>query len=106
MKEVTSSTFTQEVMQSELPVLADFYADWCGPCQMLAPVIRQLAEEYEGKLKVVKVNVDKAPELAASYGIAYIPTLLYLRDGQVKGSSVGPHSKEELKQQLGTWEGP
>ena len=89
MTEVNKTTFEREVLQSSLPVLVDFYADWCGPCQMMAPVIHQLAEEYEGKVKMVKVNVDQAQELAMSFGVSSIPTLAYFQGGQVKGSSVG-----------------
>ena len=73
MKEINSSSFKQEVLQSDLPVLVDFYAGWCGPCRMLAPVMEQLAEEYAGKVKMVKLNVDQSPELASSFGINSIP---------------------------------
>lgn len=103
MNEVNNSNFTQEVLQSELPVLVDFYADWCGPCKMLSPVISQLAEEYAGTIKVVKVNVDQAPTLASSFGISSIPTLLYFRDGKVKGTSVGMSRKEDLERKLHAW---
>ena len=103
MTEVNKTTFEREVLQSSLPVLVDFYADWCGPCQMMAPVIHQLAEEYEGKVKMVKVNVDEAQELAMSFGVSSIPTLAYFQGGQVKGSSVGCLPKESLEQKLAQW---
>ena len=103
MKELNSSNFSQEVLRSDMPVLVDFYAGWCGPCRMLAPVMEQLAEEYEGKVKLVKLNVDQAPELASSYGINSIPALLYFKNGQVKGTSVGFVRKEDLERKLSAW---
>ena len=103
MKELNSSNFSQEVLRSDMPVLVDFYAGWCGPCRMLAPVMEQLAEEYAGKAKIVKLNVDQAPELAASLGIDSIPALLYFKNGQVKGASVGFAYKEELARKLDAW---
>ena len=103
MKEINSSSFKQEVLQSDLPVLVDFYADWCGPCRMLAPVMEQLAEEYAGKVKMVKLNVDQSPELASSFGINSIPALLYFQGGQVKGSSAGLVSKADLERKLNAW---
>lgn len=103
MIEVNGKTFAQEVLQSELPVLVDFYADWCGPCQMMAPVVHQLAEEYEGKVKMVKVNVDQAQELAISFGVSSIPTLAYFQGGQMKGSSVGFMPREDLERKLAQW---
>ncbi len=104
MKKVNSKDFEQEVLQSALPVLVDFYADWCGPCRMLGPIIHQLAEEYEGKIKVVQVNVDQSPDLAAAFRVANIPTLLFFRGGQIKGSYTGFCEKEDLEQKLHTWE--
>ena len=103
MKELNSSNFSQEVLQSDMPVLVDFYADWCVPCQMLAPVMQQLAEEFAGKVKIVKLNVDRAPELASTLGIDGIPALLYFKDGQVKGASVGFAQKEDLARKLNAW---
>lgn len=104
MKELNSSNFSQEVLQSDMPVLVDFYADWCVPCQMLAPVMRQLAEEFAGKVKIVKLNVDQAPEMVSSLGIDGIPALLYFKNGQVKGASVGFAHKEALTRKLNEWE--
>jgi thioredoxin 1 len=103
MKEVNSSTFTQEVLQSELPVLVDFYADWCGPCRMLSPTVHQLAEDYKGRLKVVQVNVDRAGDLAGAFGVSSIPTLICFRDGRALGRSVGLTGKAELEQRLRSW---
>ena len=103
MKELNSSNFSQEVLQSDMPVLVDFYAGWCGPCRMLAPVMQQLAEEYAGKVKMVKLNVDQSPELASSFGINSIPALLYFQGGQVKGSSAGLVSKADLERKLNAW---
>ena len=104
MTEVNERTFTQEVVQSDLPVLVDFYADWCGPCRMLSPVVHELAEKYRGRVKMVKVNVDQAPGLAASFGVSSIPTLVYFRAGEAKGASVGLIGREELEEKLAAWE--
>ena len=104
MKEINSAAFPQEVLQSELPVLVDFFAEWCGPCRMLSPVMQELSVKYEGKVKFVKLNVDQAPELVSSLGIDGIPALLYFKNGQVKGASVGFTHKEALTRKLNEWE--
>lgn len=96
---VTESNFDQEVLRSEVPVLVDFYADWCGPCKMLAPVLNEVARETSDA-KVVKVNVDHAPELAGRYGISGIPTLLVFNDGEVTAQQVGLASKNQIKAML------
>ncbi len=96
----TDENFNQEVLSSDIPVLVDFYADWCGPCKMLAPVIEALAEEYEGKVKVGKLNVDNAPDTAQNYGIMSIPTLLYFKNGEVVNKSIGVVAKSEIEQVL------
>lgn len=103
MTKVTGETFDREVLQSELPVLVDFYADWCGPCQMMTPVVHQLAEDRAGKMKVVQVDVDEAQALAASFGVSSIPTLAYFQGGKLRGSSVGFLPKEALEEQLAAW---
>lgn len=103
MNVINSSSFQQEVLQSDLPVLVDFFADWCGPCRMLGPILEQLAQQYAGRVKIVKVNVDQSPELAAPFGINSIPALLYFQNGKVKGTSVGLMSKEDLERKLHAW---
>ena len=96
----TDENFNEEVLSSNLPVLVDFYADWCGPCKMLAPVIEALAGELEGKVKIGKLNVDNASETAQKYGIMSIPTLLYFKNGEVVKKTVGVVSKIEIEQTL------
>lgn len=93
---ITAENFENEVLNSDIPVLVDFWATWCGPCMMLAPTIEQIAEEYEGKAKVGKVNVDKEPELAAKFGISSIPTIMVFKNGEVTGTSIGYSQKEKL----------
>ena len=97
---LTAENFEQEVINSEIPVLVDFWATWCGPCRMLAPVIAQIAQEQEGKIKVGKIDVDEQPELAIRYGIASIPTLKVFKNGQVVNSSVGVIPKPMIEQLL------
>ena len=103
MAEVTvnSNNFEEEVLNSELPVLVDFWATWCGPCRMLSPVIAKLAEEKEGSLKVAKINVDENPELARQYGIRSIPTVMLFRNGELINTSMGYMPKEKLEAFLG-----
>ena len=103
MKEINSTTFRQEVTESKLPVLIDFYADWCGPCRMLSPVIEQLADECDGTFKIVKANIDQSPDLASAFRIQSIPTLIYLENGKAKGMSVGLIGKDELERKLNEW---
>lgn len=97
---LTVDNFEAEVLRSELPVLVDFWAPWCGPCQMLAPTISQLAEEYEGQVKIGKINVDEEMPLAVQFGIVSIPTLKLFRNGQVQQTLVGLRSKAELEELL------
>ena len=97
---VTSANFEQEVLQSEIPVLVDFYAEWCGPCKMLSPVIDEIAKEYEGKAKICRVNVDEEMELAQQYRVMSVPTVLVFKNGQVSGTSIGYVGKEKLTEML------
>ena len=82
---LTAENFEKEVLQSEIPVLVDFYAEWCGPCKMLSPVIDEIAKEYEGKAKICRVNVDEEMELAQQYRVMSVPTVLVFKNGQVSG---------------------
>ncbi len=97
---LTDQNFEQEVLHADLPVLVDFWASWCGPCQMLAPVIAEIAEEYAGKVKVGKVNVDEQPNLANRYGIASIPTVMLFKNGEVVNTSLGYRPKNDLETML------
>ncbi|MDD6160769.1 MAG: thioredoxin [Oscillospiraceae bacterium] len=94
---LTDSNFDAEVLQSAGTVLVDFWAPWCGPCRMLAPAVAQIAEEYEGRVKVGKVNVDDAPALAARYGVMSIPTVMVFRGGEAVHTLVGLRPKAELE---------
>ena len=93
----TTANFEEEVLKSEIPVLVDFYADWCGPCQMMAPVIGQLAGEYEGRVKIGKLNVDENPDIAVQYKVMSIPTMIIFRNGEVFSKEVGASSKKEVE---------
>jgi len=97
---VTDSNFEQEVLKAEVPVLVDFWAEWCGPCKMIGPILDELATEYEGRIKVGKVNIDEHQKVASDYGIRAIPTLLVFKDGQVAEQIVGLRSKRDLKASL------
>jgi len=97
---VTADNWKSEVLDAKLPVLVDFWAEWCGPCRAVAPVLEEVAEEWADKLKVVKVNVDENQELAAQFGIRSIPTLLLFRNGSVEQQMVGAMSKAALQSRL------
>jgi len=99
-REVSDSTFEAEVLGADKPVLVDFWAPWCGPCRMVAPVVEELAEEYDGRVEFVKLNTDDNPNTAIKYGIRSIPTLLVFKDGQPVGQIVGFRPKSDLKKRL------
>jgi thioredoxin 1 len=98
--EITDANFEQEVLKSDIPVLIDFWAVWCGPCKMIAPHIEALANEYEGKAKIGKLDVDSYPDLATHYGIRGIPTILIFRDGKVVDRIVGNYPKDVYASRL------
>lgn len=98
---ITDGNFEEEVLKSELPVLVDFYADWCGPCKMMAPIVAGLADAYEGKCKVGKCNIDENMELAGKYRIMSIPTIILFKGGEAVSTTVGAVSKNELEGKIG-----
>jgi thioredoxin 1 len=93
---ITDDTFEQEVLQSQTPVLVDYWAEWCGPCKMIAPALDQIASEYEGRLKVTKLNIDENQATPPKYGIRGIPTLMLFKNGNVEATKVGALSKTQL----------
>ncbi len=98
--EASTATFEAEVLKSEIPVLVDFWAPWCGPCKALTPIVHKLAEELEGKVKVVKLNIDESPEIAGKYSIMSIPTLLVFVNGAVSDQLIGLVQKEKILDKL------
>jgi len=105
IQEITDVNFESEVLQSSQPVLVDFWAPWCGPCRQIAPLIEQLAGENNGSAKVVKLNVDDAPNSAQSYGVSSIPTLMVFKDGEVVDRFVGVQPKTRLQQAIDSAKG-
>lgn len=93
---VTDDTFEEEIIKTDVPVLVDYWADWCGPCKMIAPILDEIAEEYDGKLKVAKLNIDENPNTPPKYGIRGIPTLMLFKGGNVEATKVGAVSKSQL----------
>ena len=98
---VTESTFEQEVLSSETPVLVDFWAEWCGPCHAVAPILDKIVDERPGELKLVKVNIDEEQGLAERYGIASIPTMVLFKDGEPAAAAIGAQPKSAIETQLG-----
>ena len=97
----TTENFEEEVLKSDVPVLVDMFATWCGPCKMMAPVVAQLAEEYEGTVKVGKLDIDQNVDIVAQYKIMSVPTFLVIKDGEVVKKLIGAVSKEELVEAIG-----
>lgn len=97
---ITSKNFEQEVSKSEVPVLLDFWASWCGPCKMVSPIVDEVAQEVEGRAKVGKINVDEQQELASAFNVMSIPTLVVIKNGKLMTSSVGVRSKQEILEML------
>lgn len=98
---ITKDNFTAEVLKCDIPVLLDFWAEWCGPCRMLAPIVEEIADEYDDTVKVGKVNVDEEPELSSIFNVSSIPTLVVLDHGKANKSAVGYMSKEKVLELLG-----
>ncbi len=98
--DVTEQTFDEEVLTSEKVVVVDFWAEWCGPCKMIAPIVEELAEEYEGKIKFAKIDVDSSPNIASKYGIRGIPNLTIFDKGEIVGQLIGVQPKASIKKRL------
>ena len=96
----SDASFKKEVLESELPVMVDFWATWCGPCKMIAPFVEELAKEYVGKMKIGKLNVDENPKVATQFGVMSIPTIIFFKKGKVMEQAVGALSKNDLKKKI------
>lgn len=97
---LTDNNFKKEVLESDLPVLVDYWASWCAPCKMIAPILEELVQEYNKKIKMGKLNVEESPKIASQYGIMSIPTLIFFKNGKVMEQVVGVVSKSELKKKI------
>jgi len=100
VREVTDATFDADALKNDLPVLVDFWAPWCGPCRMVAPVVAELSDEYAGKMSFFKMNTDDNPQVPTKYGIRSIPSLLIFKGGELKGTIVGYRPKNDLKKRI------
>ena len=96
----TSENFNEEVMNSDIPVMVDFYADWCGPCKMMMPIVEEMAKKYDGKIKIGKINSDQEQDLAVKFGVMSIPSFFFIKDGKVVDSTVGGMSKDRMAAML------
>ncbi len=100
MNTVKNNNFDGEVLKSDVPVVVDFFATWCGPCKMIAPIFEELAAEYNGKAKFVKVDIDESPELAANYKVRGVPTLMVFKGGEIKSTMVGAQPKAKIAEEV------
>ncbi len=98
----TRENFDKEVINSDIPVMIDFYADWCGPCRMMMPIVEEMAEKYEGRVKIGKVNTDEQPALAAKFGVMSIPSFFFIKNGEIVSSAMGGMRKEALDKKIGS----